>query len=147
MGSTGEIESSRLISGIAHVNLIIQSGDLPAAKEFYGHTLGLISVPVPKAMEGRLAWFDITPGGQQIHIAVGPAEVESARHPCFKIDSEEALFQLQQRIYEHFTSTDREGKPKHADKPGEKISGSTGAEFPTRFFARDFAGNRLEFSL
>lgn len=39
------------------------------------------------------------------------------------------------------------GKPRTADKPGEENSGSKGLEFPTRFFARDFAGNRLEFSL
>lgn len=43
--------------------------------------------------------FDITPGGQQIHIAIGPVEVESARHPCFKLETEEQLWQLQGRIY------------------------------------------------
>jgi hypothetical protein len=34
-----------------------------------------------------------------------------------------------------------------ADKPGAKNSGAEGVEYPTRFFARDFAGNRLEFSV
>jgi len=34
-----------------------------------------------------------------------------------------------------------------ADKPGEENSGAKGEEYSTRFFARDFAGNRLEFSL
>ena len=48
---------------------------------------------------GRSRRFDITPGGQQIHIAIGPAEVESARHPCFKLYSLEALLELQERIY------------------------------------------------
>lgn len=27
------------------------------------------------------------------------------------------------------------------------LTGAKGVEYPTRFFARDFAGNRLEFSL
>lgn len=47
---------------------------------------------------------------------------------------------------EHFRS-ERDGKPRMADKPGVDNSGSQCVEFPTRFFARDFAGNRLEFSL
>jgi len=147
MGSTGEAHPRALISGIAHINLIVPAGGLSAAQEFYSGTLGLTSVPVPKASVGKLAWFDITPGGQQIHIAIGPVEVESARHPCFKLETEEKLWQMQARIYEHFKSTTREGKPREADKPGEENSGSQGAEFPMRFFARDFAGNRLEFSL
>jgi len=98
MGSLGP-SSDRLISGIAHVNLIVPADGLPAAHAFYGTVLGLTSIPVPKSMQGRLAWFDITPGGQQIHIAVGPAEVESSRHPCFKIYNAEALLNLQKRIY------------------------------------------------
>ncbi|KAK3680788.1 hypothetical protein LTR37_021068 [Vermiconidia calcicola] len=40
-----------------------------------------------------------------------------------------------------------ESAPQEADQPGEEASGSKGAEYPQRFFARDFAGNRLEFSL
>lgn len=28
-----------------------------------------------------------------------------------------------------------------------EIVGAKGVEYPTRFFARDYAGNRLEFSL
>jgi len=40
-----------------------------------------------------------------------------------------------------------EAAPVGSDKPGEKNSGEVGVEYPTRFFARDFAGNRLEFTL
>jgi hypothetical protein len=29
----------------------------------------------------------------------------------------------------------------------DRIVGEKGVEYPTRFFARDYAGNRLEFSL
>jgi hypothetical protein len=53
-----------------------------------------------------------------------------------------------------------EASPKEADQPGEEDSGTAGVakgsnmylgakgvEYPKRFFARDYAGNRLEFSL
>jgi hypothetical protein len=56
MGSTGESQPAGLISGIAHINLIIPTGGLSAAHEFYGTTIGLTSVAVPKSMEGKLAW-------------------------------------------------------------------------------------------
>jgi hypothetical protein len=36
---------------------------------------------------------------------------------------------------------------RRSDMPGGKNSGAEGVEYPTRFFARDFAGNRLEFSV
>jgi len=49
-------------------------------------------------------------------------------------------------VYEHFEKGG-DAAPKEADKPGEESSGSKGVEYPTRFFARDYAGNRLEFSL
>jgi hypothetical protein len=123
--------------------------------------------------------FDITPKGQQIHIAFGePSDFAalSSRHPCFRVESAEALLQLQARVWEHF---ERGGAsaPVMADKPGgpssgmsmhdineqsdiklhgrdlitdAKMFGGLGAvasDIPKRFFARDYAGNRLEFSL
>ncbi|CZT13570.1 related to glyoxalase family protein [Rhynchosporium graminicola] len=136
-----------LISGIAHVNLTVPPGTLDHAAEFYGKTLGLRQTPVPQTQRDRLAWFNISQSGQQIHIAFGhPDPTPSSRHPCFKIDSPENLLELRKRVYEHF---DRGGDaaPKEADKPGKEDSGEKGAEYPTRFFARDYAGNRLEFSL
>jgi hypothetical protein len=35
----------------------------------------------------------------------------------------------------------------HETVTNHKTVGEKGAEYPTRFFARDYAGNRLEFSL
>jgi hypothetical protein len=90
--------------------------------------------------------FDITPGGQQIHVAFGENEAKSSRHPCFKIESAEALLKLRKQIWEHFERADQ-ASPQEADKPGEEDSGAKGVEYPSRFFARDYAGNRLEFSL
>jgi hypothetical protein len=66
--------------------------------------------------------FDITPNGQQIHIAFGPATEESSRHPCFRVESQEALLKLQKRVFEHFKAGGA-GAPRAADKPGAENSG------------------------
>jgi hypothetical protein len=58
----------------------------------------------------------------------------------------EDLVALRQRICDHFKRGE-DAAPKEADKPGKKNSGAEGVEYLTRFFARDFAGNRLEFSI
>lgn len=104
-----------------------------------------------------------------------PNEPKASRHPCFKLESKEKLVELRKKIWEHFEKKD-EASPREADKPGEENSGecdfdfeflmlmgmvmgedrkcanylclgAKGVEYPTRFFARDYAGNRLEFSL
>ncbi|KAK5159573.1 hypothetical protein LTS14_002715 [Recurvomyces mirabilis] len=119
---------------------------MPHAKDFYTNTLGLTSRTVPAAQKDSLAWFDIGSSGQQVHIAHGPEGEKSSRHPCFRIESPEKLIELRQRIWEHY-ERGGEAAPREADKPGAVNSGSQGVEYPQRFFARDFAGNRLEFSL
>lgn len=127
------------ISGLAHVNLIVPEGSLDLANDFYAKTLGLTPRAVPALQRDTLAWFDIGSSGQQVHIAFGPDEVESRRHPCFQLPSAEALHELQTRVWEHYT---RGGKsaPRQADEPGKANSGEKGVEYPSRFFARDFAG-------
>lgn len=127
------------ISGLAHVNLIVPAGSLDLANDFYGATLGLKARPVPALQKDTLAWFDIGDSGQQVHIAFGPDEVESRRHPCFAVPSAEALHALQTRIWEHF-QRGGPSAPRQADQPGEQNSGSKGVEYPSRFFARDYAG-------
>ena len=57
--------------------------------------------------------FDIGESGQQIHISSKPApgnEFKAARHPCFKVESPEALVLLQGRIWGHFEGKS-EGAP------------------------------------
>ncbi|KAI5452751.1 hypothetical protein NCC49_000498 [Naganishia albida] len=141
-----------LITSIAHINLTVPHGTLETAAAFYGDTLGLTRVPVPSAQTHELAWFNIGHSGQQVHIAFPATEAELAdnraarRHPCFTLASQEAMAQLQARIWAHF-ERGGEGAPVQADKPGDVNSGAQGKEYPTRFFARDYAGNRLEFSL
>lgn len=138
-----------MITGIHHINIVVPPGSLELAREFYSTTLGLTPRPVPQLQRDTLAWFDIGASGQQVHVAIGkPADFQhsSSRHPCFKVGNEQDLVKLREAIWEHF---ERGGSaaPQEADKPGDKNSGAEGVEYPTRFFARDFAGNRLEFSL
>ncbi|RMZ75501.1 hypothetical protein DV737_g5258, partial [Chaetothyriales sp. CBS 132003] len=112
-----------MITGLHHVNLLVPPGTLDLANHFYGTVLGLKPRPVPELQAGRLAWFDIADSGQQVHIACGDnLELNSARHPCFKIESGEALLEIQKRIWAHFEQGG-ESAPKHADKPGAQNSG------------------------
>ncbi|KAF1966804.1 hypothetical protein BU23DRAFT_559948 [Bimuria novae-zelandiae CBS 107.79] len=138
-----------MITGLHHINLVVPPSTLPLAHAFYGTTLCLTPRAVPHLQRNTLAWFDIGDSGQQVHIAFGKPEDfshTSSRHPCFKVGSMEDLQRLQGRIWEHF-ERGGEDAPRAADRPGEKNSGAEGVEYPTRFFARDYAGNRLEFTL
>jgi catechol 2,3-dioxygenase-like lactoylglutathione lyase family enzyme len=138
-----------MITGIHHINLVVPPGTLDAAQAFYGTTLGLTPRPVPAAQAGTLAWFDIGSSGQQVHVAFGePPDFAfaSRRHPCFRLGSPEDLLALRRRIWEHH-ERGGQGAPAAADRPGGENSGDKGVEYPERFFARDYAGNRLEFSI
>jgi catechol 2,3-dioxygenase-like lactoylglutathione lyase family enzyme len=134
------------ITNIAHINLTVPRGTLETAAAFYADTLGLTRVPVPSAQTQELAWyvpspyryssidesrrFNIGESGQQVHIAFPAHEQELAdktarRHPCFKLASQEAMQQLQARIWAHYKKGG-EGAPLQADKPGDVNSGERG---------------------
>ena len=119
-----------LISGIAHVNLIVPADTLERATAFYAGTLGLAPRPVPHLQAHRLAWFDVGDSGQQVHIAFGRtcdfegAAAQSSRHPCFRIGSPEALQQLQARVFAHFRDGG-EAAPLACDEPGQVNSGES----------------------
>ncbi|KAL2826433.1 hypothetical protein BDW59DRAFT_160953 [Aspergillus cavernicola] len=136
-----------MITGLAHINLLVPEGTLDQAEAFYGETLALTSAPVPQLQKGTLLWFDIGSSGQQVHVALGVNETKnSRRHPCFQLESPEKLLELQQRIWDHHVRGG-DAAPLSVDQPGGQNSGAQGVEYASRFFARDFAGNRLEFSL
>lgn len=139
-----------LITGLHHINLTIPHGSLHHATSFYGTTLGLTPRPVPAAQTHELAWFDIGDSGQQVHVSLpkhdgDKTDASLSRHPCFRVGSPEALLRLQERVHAHFERGGGDA-PVAADAPGLS-SGAKGPEYPRRFFARDFAGNRLEFTV
>ncbi|KAK3321910.1 hypothetical protein B0H66DRAFT_552905 [Apodospora peruviana] len=159
-----------MITGLHHVNIIVPKDTLPLAREFYGTTLGLTPRPVPQLQRDSLSWFDIASSGQQLHVAFGrdedftPSARQAPRHPCFRLESVEKLNELQRRIWKHFLEGQQQSKiagaddgssenvraeaaPMQCDEPGGENSGDKGVEYPTRFFARDYAGNRLEFTV
>lgn len=117
-----------MITGLAHVNLVVPAGTLDAVYAFYEKTLGLTSVPVPQLQRGRLAWFNIGSSGQQVHVAFGRnfdfegLAATSTRHPCFRIAGPEELAALQHRVWQHFKAGG-EGAPKACDEPGGENSG------------------------
>lgn len=159
--SRGSIDSQigdradSLISGWHHVNLLVQPQTLHLARAFYADVLGLESTPVPESKKSHLMWFNIGTSGQQLHITsehnLNPtqmkAQSESPRHPCFKVPAEDKLVILQQRLWV-LCEQGGEGAPVQCDQPGTDNGGQGQAgEFPSRFFARDYAGNRLEFTV
>ncbi|KAI0477421.1 hypothetical protein GGR56DRAFT_637249 [Xylariaceae sp. FL0804] len=139
-----------MITGLHHINLVVPPGTLDEASAFYGDTLGLTPRAVPVLQKGTLLWFDLGDSGQQVHVAPGrPADFgeESSRHPCFRVGGgADALLALRRRVHAHL-ERGGPGAPRAADAPGAESSGEKGAEYPERFFARDYAGNRLEFTL
>ncbi|KAI0812961.1 hypothetical protein GGR55DRAFT_638505 [Xylaria sp. FL0064] len=138
-----------MITGLHHINLVVPPASLDHAAAFYGETLGLTPRAVPALQKGTLLWFDIGTSGQQVHIAFGdPVDFsfDSRRHPCFRVADGEQLLELRRKIHAHFQRGGT-GAPKAADAPEEENSGAKGVEYPERFFARDYAGNRLEFTL
>ena len=147
--------SEEFISGLHHVNLLVPPNSLPLANSFYSGVLGFSTTPVPNSSKTHLAWFNVGNTGQQLHVtsehylsqAQLKAQAESPRHACFKIVSEEKLVQLQKAIYKLYEKGG-EGAPVHCDEPGDNNNGQgVAGDFPKRFFARDYAGNRLEFSV
>lgn len=49
-----------MITGLAHINLLVPPDTLDQAYTFYGETLGLTAAQVPKAQVGTIAWYCIT---------------------------------------------------------------------------------------
>jgi catechol 2,3-dioxygenase-like lactoylglutathione lyase family enzyme len=113
-----------MLRRIAHVNLTID--DVDAARAFYGELLGLAAVARPGDAPGRGCWFAL--GDVELHLSIeeGADNARSKRHVAFEVTD---LAALRERITAAGVAT-------HSGSP------MAGVE---RFFARDPAGNRLEF--
>ena len=125
-------EPMSLITGLDHVNLLIDSGDdaLARARAFYQQLLGLKPLERPANTDSGNpgAWYQC--GAQQLHLTTekdaSMVNRKSRRHPAFRVANLEAL---RQRL------------------EGAGIEIIEGNRFPgqERFFVRDPWGNRLEF--
>ncbi len=113
-----------LLRRLAHVNLSID--DVDAAIAFYGDLLGLAPAPRPADVERRGCWFAL--GDAELHLSIeaGADNASSKRHVAFEVDDLAAL-----RI--------------RLEAAGVAFDGGSPMEGIDRFFARDPAGNRLEF--
>ena len=112
------------LSRVAHVNLSVD--DVEAARRFYGEILGLAPAPRPADAGRAGCWFSL--GAIEVHLSEehGADNPRSKRHIAFEVEELDAL-----RDHLHSLGvTVEEGRP----IPGVR-----------RFFARDPAGNRLEF--
>ena len=122
----------KLITGLDHVNLLIDAGDdaLARARAFYQDLLGLEPLERPANTDSGQpgAWYQC--GVQQLHLTTekdaSAVNKTSRRHPAFRVADLEAL---RERLL----------------KAGVEVI--AGNRFPgqERFFVRDPWGNRLEF--
>lgn len=110
---------------VAHVNLSVD--DVEAARAFYGEVLGLRPAPRPADAGRAGCWFVL--GDIELHLSQesGADNARSKRHVAFEVRDLDAV----RRQLETRGLAIEEGRP----IPGVR-----------RFFTRDPAGNRLEFS-
>jgi catechol 2,3-dioxygenase-like lactoylglutathione lyase family enzyme len=88
-----------LITGLDHVNLLIDAGDdaLPRARAFYQELLGLVPLERPANTDSGNpgAWYQC--GVQQLHLTTekdaSVVNRNSRRHPAFRVASLAALRQ------------------------------------------------------
>lgn len=109
---------------LAHVNLSVD--DVEAARRFYGEVLGLTEIPRSEGQRRPGAWFQL--GALELHLShePDPRNAESKRHVAFEVRDVDSL---------------RE----HLEEAGVRIEEGAPVIGVRRLFARDPAGNRLEF--
>jgi catechol 2,3-dioxygenase-like lactoylglutathione lyase family enzyme len=126
------MESTQLIAGLDHVNLLIDDtpDSLERAHAFYGELLGLAPIERPRNTDSgrRGAWYQC--GAQQLHLTTAPDassfNYSSTRHPAFLVTNAD-------------TMRARLGRAGVEIIPGNTFPGQK------RFFAVDPWVNRIEF--
>jgi len=113
-----------MLKRISHVNLAVD--DVEAARRFYGEVLGLEEIPRTEGQRRPGAWFRL--GALELHLSHEPGADNrtSKRHVAFEVRELAAL---------------RE----HLEEAGVACEEGSPLLGVQRFFARDPAGNRLEF--
>jgi catechol 2,3-dioxygenase-like lactoylglutathione lyase family enzyme len=116
-----------LVTGIDHIQLAAPKGCESAARQFFGHLLGLQELGKSESLRSRGGcWFKV--GDKQLHIGVEePFRPATKAHPAFSVDDIDAVFRALQRAGVHCS--------------WDEALGST-----RRFYANDPWGNRLEFT-
>jgi catechol 2,3-dioxygenase-like lactoylglutathione lyase family enzyme len=113
-----------VLSRVAHVNLSID--DVEAARRFYGKLLGLEAAPRPDDAGRPGCWFRLGPVELHLSIEAGADNARSKRHVAFEV-------------------ADLDGLRAHLAAAGVPVEEGRPMPGVRRFFARDPAGNRLEF--
>jgi catechol 2,3-dioxygenase-like lactoylglutathione lyase family enzyme len=103
------------------------TGGQAALRSFYGELLGLRELPVPSSLRGmNLVWF-AAGDGLELHFFQGETDPDAARHFCLEVDD---LAEMRSRLV----------------GAGHAPSDDTPIPNRPRFFCRDPAGNRVEFT-
>ena len=115
------------VTGIDHVQIAVPRRLEAECLTFYRQVFGFRELPKPEELRGRGgAWFEVVPGGMQMHIGVDPeASPKSKRHICFLV-------------------ADVAAARRDIEARGIAIEEESTAEGLHRIFIRDPAGNRIE---
>ncbi|MEA2644228.1 MAG: hypothetical protein QOG08_1254 [Chloroflexota bacterium] len=115
------------VRGLQHVSSPFPAGGQSALRAFYGELLGLRELPIPTTLrEMDLVWF-AAGDGLELHFFHGETDPAAARHFCLEVDD---LTETRQRLVDG----------------GHEPSDDTPIPNRPRFFCRDPAGNRVEFT-
>ena len=117
-----------MITGIDHVQVAAPPGCEPAARAFYGDTLGLAELAKPDALAGRGGcWF--AAGEQQLHVGVAsPFAAAAKAHPALRVSSPEELRELAEALA----------------SAGHRVEWDEALPGAERFYVADPFGNRVE---
>jgi len=113
---------------LQHASSPIPDGRQDELRSFYGETLGLREVPVPRTLADRgLVWFAAGGDDLELHFFPGVPDPEHPRHLCLEVeDLEAARERLSASGYQPNETIPIPGRP--------------------RFLCRDPFGNLIEFT-
>jgi catechol 2,3-dioxygenase-like lactoylglutathione lyase family enzyme len=112
---------------LQHVSTPFPAGRQADVRRFYGASLGLAEVEVPRTLDaGRLVWYS-SGDGMELHFFTGDLAPGSARHFCLDVDDLAATrTRLTEAGFEPYDDTPIPNRP--------------------RFFCRDPFDNLVEFT-